>query len=116
LLIYIYLIATYDDSKILSGDYKYFPETKDIIGNIDIPPYVVSYDFDENFIIAKQAPTEIHNAIYRDKEYIYKDGKSVIYYWIIIHDLNLVLGPLNKNEYEFEKINYKVPKNLRFMY
>jgi energy-coupling factor transporter transmembrane protein EcfT len=48
------------DSKTLGSDFIYSAEHKHITGKIDIPPTIISYNYDRNFIIAKQKPKKYH--------------------------------------------------------
>jgi hypothetical protein len=100
------------DTKNLSSGYSYNSEHRHIIGEIDIPPNVISYDYDKNFIIVKQKPTEIQYAIYDKMKYVYRYGSDSIYYWIIMHKNNLVLGPMDSIEYIQAKSKYQVSEKL----
>jgi hypothetical protein len=82
------------------------------MGKIDIPPEVLSYDYDKQFIIVKQKPTKYHYAIYDDKEYVYPSGRDTIYYWLIIKVDEEVLGPLDFDEFKELRKEYGVPNEL----
>jgi len=77
----------------------------------EIPATVVSYDFDDDFIIAKQKPKLPQDPLY-EKDYKYSKGDKEYYYWLIVKDSNLVLGPLNFEEFNSSRIKYKVPNNI----
>ena len=76
-----------------------------------IPANVVSYDFDDDFIIAKQKPKLPQDPLY-EKDYKYIKGDKEYYYWLIVKESNLVLGPLNFEEFNSSRIKYKVPNNI----
>ena len=49
----------------LGDGYEYNSECHHIISDhFDIPPYVIEYKFDGNYIIVKQKPTHYFNGIY----------------------------------------------------
>ena len=102
------------DSKNLGNGFVYNAEHKHILGNIDIPPAVVSFDYDKNYIIAKQEPVQFHNAIYDKKEYIYPQGRDAIYYWLILKEDQKVFGPLDSIQFLKLRKDYGVPEKLKF--
>lgn len=114
------LISCSNDSSIdLSGGYFLILEGKggNLIGNRsvstrEIPSDVISYNFNDQFIIAKQKPGPTDNVIFNPT--IYKDGRNKIYYWLIVHDKKLVLGPMNEQEFDNASLLFKVPKSLNF--
>ncbi len=77
-----------------------------------IPENVNDYDFDKNFIIAKQKP-ELPQSILYEKKYEYKDGPNEYYYWLIIKNEYRVLGPYNISEFNYAKEIYNVPNTLK---
>lgn len=77
----------------------------------EIPANVVSYDFDDDFIIAKQKPKLPQDPLY-DKDYKYNRGDNEFYYWLIVKNEKLVLGPLNLDEFNILKDKYKVSDKL----
>ncbi len=108
-----------DRTQILSGGYFYRDEggeIKDILctkpNGGEIPSTVISFDYDKNFIIAKQRPKIPHYPLY-NKEYQYNKGAEQNYFWLIVHEKKLVLGPLL--EVEFNKVRklYNVPDWLK---
>lgn len=78
-----------------------------------IPADVVSYDYDDEFIIAKQKPNYEQDPLY-DAEYRYEDGLDNYYYWIIKHEDNSIRGPLNRSAFESAKVDLMVSKDLSF--
>ncbi len=54
---------------------------------------MVAYDFNDDFIIAKQKPKVPQDPLY-NKEYQYKSGINQYYYWIVVHSKEIVIGPL----------------------
>lgn len=108
-----------DATKKLSGGYYYRNEGGDIKDILcekpnggEIPATVIAYDYDKNFIIVKQKPKTPQEPLY-SKNYQYKDGIEGIYYWLIVHDKGLILGPLNEIEFKGARKQYQVPDNLK---
>ena len=85
---------------VLGNGYEYNIECHHIISeHFDIPPYIVEYNFDDAFIVAKQKPTHYFNGIYdypsgfsKEKYYL---GLNALYYWIIDKKKNIAYGPLD---------------------
>lgn len=107
-----------DSTENLGNDYFYRNEgelVKDILcenaNGGEIPATVVTYDFDDDFIIAKQKPKLPQDPLY-EKEYKYNRGNHGFYYWLIIKNENLVFGPLNLEEFNILIDKYKVSKKL----
>ena len=108
-----------DYTEKLGGGYFYRDEGKDIkdilcerSNNIESPATVINYSFNNDFIIAKQKPKLPQDPLYK-KDYIYKNGISTFYYWIIIKRNDIILGPLDYQSYDREMINRNIPKYLR---
>ncbi len=107
-----------DCIKKLSGDY-YFRndggDIKDILcekpNGGEIPSTIIDFDYDKRFIIAKQKPKIPQDPLY-NKDYQYKDGFNKIYFWLIVHEKNLVLGPFSEEEFAIIRKEYNVPDNL----
>jgi hypothetical protein len=76
-----------------------------------IPCDVLMYDFNSDFIIAKQKPNKITSPMY-EREFEYKNGRDSNYYWIIGHNPKIFVGPLNEVEYLGAREKYKIPKDL----
>lgn len=123
LLIIIMMIAicscTSDYTKDLGNGYFYRHEgypLNDIlcekVGGGQIPATVVDYAYNDKFIIAKQKPRIPQDSMY-DKTYEYKNGANVFYYWLIVKEEHIVLGPLDIDSFEKERVKYKIPKELR---
>jgi hypothetical protein len=100
------------DSKNLGSGFVYNAEHKDIAGKMDIPPTIISYDYDKNFIIAKQKPKEFNEAIYDKMEYVYPLGRDTVYYWLIIKQEQKVFGALDYDSFQKLKREYNVPDKL----
>jgi hypothetical protein len=79
----------------------------------EIPANVIAYDFDDDFIIAKQKPKLPQDPLY-EKDYKYNRGDNEFYYWLIVKNEELVLGPLNLEEFNIQRSNQKVPDKLVF--
>ena len=78
----------------------------------DIPPYVIAYDYDRNYIIVKQRPQYKEYVIY--DRINYPLGKNYTYYWIIIKRNKEVIGPLSYEDFIKKKQIYNVPDKLKF--
>ncbi len=76
----------------------------------EIPPDVISYAYDKNFIVAKQKPNEFNCAY--EKEISYPLGRDTIYYWLIIKQEQKVFGALDYDSFLQLKKKYKVLDNL----
>jgi hypothetical protein len=76
-----------------------------------IPPNILSYNYNNDYIIAAQKPLDHDEAIY-ERTFNYLNGRDKIYYWIIVVDKELCLGPLTISEYEVAKDKYSIPKSL----
>lgn len=108
-----------DSSEPLGSGYFYRNEgreVKDILckkaNGGEIPATVVEYAYDDDFIIAKQKPKLPQDPLY-DKEYQYTKGNMEFYYWLIIKENNLVLGPYDLEEFNNQMRNYKIPNELK---
>ena len=77
----------------------------------EIPPDVISYGYDKQFIIAKQKPNEFDSAY--ETEYVYSLGRDTVYYWLIIKEEQKVFGPMDINEFNEAKKRYDVPDELK---
>jgi len=76
-----------------------------------VPENVISYDYNKDFIIAKQKP-DLPQSILYEKKYEYKYGANEFYYWLIVKDEYLVLGPFNLSEFNEVRQKYMVPNAL----
>ena len=101
-----------NDTKNLGNNFMYDAECKHITGKVDIPPKIISYDFDKHFIVVKQKPKEFNEAIYDKMEYVYPLGRDTVYYWLIIKEDKEVLGPLDSIQFCEETKKYSVPDKL----
>jgi hypothetical protein len=100
------------DSKNLGSGFVYNAKHKHITGKIDIPPTIISYDYDKHFIVAKQKPKEFDEAIYDKMEYVYPLGRDTVYYWLIIKQEQKVFDALDYDSFLKLRKEYKVPDNL----
>lgn len=112
-LFFLFTMVCEPNNKNLGGGFVYSDEHKHIVGKVDIPPIVMAYDYDNDFIIAKQKPKEYDEIIYDTKEYYYPFGRDTIYYWLIIKNQQKVIGPLSFEDFQHLKIKYKVPAKLK---
>ncbi len=106
-----------DKTTQLSGGYFYRNEggsMKDILCKNpkggEIPSEVVDFNYNRSFIIAKQKPKIPQDPLY-SQDYHYENGIGQYYFWIIVHEKRLVLGPLDENEFKFYLKEYNVPLN-----
>lgn len=108
-----------DTSKELSGGYFFRDEGTELHDILNhsagvkvIPANVLSYNFNDDFIIASQKPTKNPDPLY-DSVPTYKDGNDSIYYWLIVNKSRAVIGPLSKREFEEMRRSYVVPETLQ---
>ena len=100
------------ENKNLGSGFVYNAEHKHILGKIDILPTIISYNYDEHFIVAKQRPQKYNEAIYDKTEYVYPLGCDTIYYWLIIKHEQKVFGAMDYESFQKLKKKYKVPDKL----
>ena len=82
----------------LGAGLRYDVQRKDILGRRDdIPPIVLSYKSNKNFIVVKQRPRNGENVIYAN--YNYSEECDTLYYWIIVKSNETFIGPLTYNEF-----------------
>ena len=114
LLLFLILLFSqffYTGTKKLGNNITYYDENKVIFGKVDVPPTILSYDYDKQFIIVKQKPRKYPNATKSDRG-IYPSGRDTIYYWLIIKAEEKVLGPLDFEEFKELKTKYGVSNEL----
>lgn len=114
-IVYIIKLFWDDSNGYLGSGYTYKSDTEEIYNEYpdkfgEIPPTIISFDYNNKFVIAKQKPRIPINSIYKD--YNYSRGDSATYYWIIIKRQKITLGPLNINEFEKLKEKYDIPNSL----
>lgn len=112
--IMLFILSLFYNSDLtrLGNGFIYDDGRKDIIGQKDIPPNIISYDFDSQFVIVKQRPAKYDNVMYPN--YTYPMGRDAIYYWLIIKKEGKVIGPLDFNQFQHQRRFYKVPDVLAF--
>lgn len=117
-LVSILLHACASDLAIdLSGGYIYRDEggdIKDIFnrnGMGEIPATVNAYDYDDDFIIAKQRPKWPGDPLY-ERQPDYWLGIQYEYYWIIDLKQGTILGPLDEAGYWATRSQLGVPAEL----
>lgn len=103
-LLYLIWCSLSSDDKRLGKGYVYDPEHRAILytrpgelKNSDIPPYVLGYNYDRCFIVARQKPQEFYEEIYG--KYDYPFSRDMTYFWIIVKADRKVLGPLDETSY-----------------
>lgn len=117
LLILLIFLGSCDYSENLYYGYFYVDEggdTKVILNGAqypEIPATVIEFDYNRDFIIAKQKPKLPQEILY-NMNYLYKDGVDT-FYWIISTKNYFGLGPLDKQEYEAARKKYGVPNKLK---
>lgn len=79
----------------------------------EIPSTVIAFDYDKNFIIAKQRPKLPQDILY-EKNYYYELGADTTYFWLIVKKNRLVLGPQKEKEFRDVRERYEVPESLKF--
>lgn len=112
--------CTSDYTENLGGGYFFRNEGGDIKDILckkpkggEIPSTVIAFDYDKNFIIAKQRPKLPQDILY-EKNYNYELGVDSTYFWLIIKKSHLVLGPLNEKEFREVRERYEIPESLKF--
>lgn len=68
--------------------------------NIYIPPTILSYSYDNTFILAKQNPKFPRLAIEPDYSYNFDESKDSVFYWVINKKKCQLYGPLSKPEFD----------------
>ncbi len=105
-----------DWSEKLGEGYIYVGEGKEwnyIIGPIlDIPPNITSYTFDDDYIVATQMPlpNNYHSSF---EDFIFPEGKSGPFYWVVIKKEQNIYGPLDEEGYLIIKERYHIPERLK---
>jgi hypothetical protein len=77
----------------------------------EIPANIIDYNYNSDFIIAKQMPKIPPDPLY-EKEYVYPPDKEL--YWIIVISNDSVYGPLGIKEFKEIKEHLNVPDKLKF--
>lgn len=103
-LLYLIWCSLSSDDKRLGKGYVYYPEHRSIhytrpgeLKNRHIPPYVLGYNYDRYFIVARQKPEKFYEEIYG--KYDYPFSRDMTYFWIIVKADRKVLGPLDETSY-----------------
>lgn len=116
-LFYIFLSSCSDSTKELSGNYFLREEGRDLndischsATEREIPANIISYNFNDDFIIASQRPKMTDDPLYSETHYL--NGRDSMYFWLIVHKSKLVLGPLTKSQFDKALSNYNVPMTL----
>jgi len=93
------------------------PTISNKLSDKSIPGVVVSYDYNDNFIIVLQKDCELpkeeeYNLIVKGKYYdlAIEEGNSK--YWIIVHSYDSIYGPLKKEEFLQQRIELNIPEEL----
>ena len=109
--------CTSDNTKDIGGGYFYRDEggsIKDILcekpNGGEIPATILDYTYDSEFIIAKQKPKQPQESLYK-RNYTYNTDNT-FFYWIILKASNIVLGPLDIQEYINMRLKYQIPDEL----
>lgn len=77
----------------------------------EIPANILSYDFNNEFIVARQRPAKFSEPLYEGR-YEYPKGKDKIYFWLVINKQHRIFGPLSEQEFEVMCEKYNVPCSL----
>lgn len=106
----------------LGDDYIYNDKLFYIEGDVNIPSYIISYNFNENFVIALQANYELSEQelefIKDKKEPNYEafkiaKKKGIPFFWIIDKRNDSVFGPLNIQNYLILRKELNIPDELK---
>lgn len=104
-----------DDVVQLSGNYSFYHESMDDNtiynegGDEAIPCNVVAYDYNNDYIVAKQIRTRQCDL---EKRTEYPNSDS-IFYWIVAHKGKKFLGPLTLIDYQQKRISLNIPSDLQ---
>ncbi|MBK7969360.1 MAG: hypothetical protein IPP34_21495 [Bacteroidetes bacterium] len=119
-LMIMFLVASCSSSdgvEELSGGYFLRMEGKDLNDILcshadgkEIPSNVLTYNSNEDFIIASQKPRATDDPLYTPV--VYYNGRDSIYYWLIVHSKKLTLGPMSKHDFDVARQRYNVPSAL----
>ena len=78
----------------------------------EITPNVMSFDYDRNFIIAKQKPMPFQYGYETGEEYENRVDTIPVCYWLIIKKEHKTLGPMDYGSFQRLRKQYKVPDKL----
>lgn len=78
----------------------------------EIPPNVISFDYDKCFIIAKQKSMPFQYGYETAKEYAKRTDTIALSYWLIIKEECKVFGPMDYDSFLRLKKQYKVSDKL----
>lgn len=93
------------------GDFNYIFHEYPAKGG-EIPPNVISFDYDKCFIIAKQKPMPFQYGYETAEEYANRTDTIAPCYWLIIKKECNLLGPLDYDSFQRLKKKYKVSDKL----
>ena len=77
-----------------------------------IPPDVISYDYDKDFIIVKQKPQLQQYGYEAEGEYNNRNEDGVFYYWLIDKKRYKTIGPMDSLEFVQTRKKYYVSEKL----
>ena len=78
----------------------------------EIPPNVISFDYDKHFIVVKQRPMPFQFGYETAEEYADRTDTIGFCYWLIIKEEHKVFGPFDSIGFQKYKKEYQVPENL----
>lgn len=113
-ILFVYLASQPYTVK-FSRDFYYDYESSSIFGKenlVDIPPNIVNYAYDKNFVIVKQQPVLVYIDYDYNQDYSYKAGLDESYYWLVSLAEKNVYGPLLYDEFETLCKKYEVQLSL----
>jgi len=101
----------------LGAGFSYYRDIKSVLfwnvgdtTNRDIPPTVLAYKKNQQYIVIKQKPKEYENVMY--PQYNYSAGRDTVYYWIINKNTKQVSGPLERKDFMALTEGLQIPKSL----
>ena len=110
--LFVFISFYYDkDETDLGNGCIYNSKRRDIIGKINIPPKIIIYSFNDDFILVKQKPKDFDNIIYGN-DVIYPLGRDFIYYWLVVKKEEKLFGPIMYDSLIVLKEYYKINLNL----
>ena len=117
-ILFFYSRITRNEPFFLGDDFMYYPGSKHISpereNSPSIPSFIIDYDFDDAYIIAKQRPEQFAPDWNGWRDVVYPNGYDTTYYWLIVKSDKKVIGPLDSTEFELIRKEYAVSDKLRF--
>lgn len=76
-----------------------------------VPYGVTEYGNNDDFIIARQSPRDLDDAI-DGRQFDYRQGRDTSYYWVISKVDNALYGPMDEREFVKSQLLLGIPNGL----